>query len=439
MCLPLPDQRNSYGKKNKIMSQESEKKQELYVQTALKAGQIALSNGAETARCDEIMRFILLHHGEEEIETSVVSTSIFVRLGKKMGMATIKKWGVDMHRICRTNDISRQLYAGTISIEEASAELKKVENEKLYGLLLHLVGFAVIMGFLPVLLSGSILDCVSGAFCGIVIGCLSAAFERIRIHSFAAVLLQTFCMVLCSCLAFLVFRHGINFNVIMVAAITPMLPGLAVTNAVRDSFQGDYVSGAGRLMEAIVRATALSLGVCAGLYFASLFPVFRTAMNASAPAISLSEGVLLFVYIASALFSCAGYGFTLSIPARLLIISAVIGAIGKIGMLVLVTISVGPAIASFLAMLVVAILAQLSAMLFKAPAIPFMISGIMVLAPGTSLYSSVLSIVLGSYREGARSLLDTMYVAVAIAVAIFIVGTIFQTIRRARKGKLFLE
>ena len=41
-------------------------------------------------------------------------------------------------------------------------------------------------------------------------------------------------------------------------AIMPLVPGLAITNAIRDIIAGDYLSGGARLFDAVVVAIALA-------------------------------------------------------------------------------------------------------------------------------------------------------------------------------------
>ncbi len=45
----------------------------------------------------------------------------------------------------------------------------------------------------------------------------------------------------------------------------PLVPGVAITNAIRDTLNGDYVSGAARALEAFIKALAIALGVGLGL------------------------------------------------------------------------------------------------------------------------------------------------------------------------------
>ena len=52
---------------------------------------------------------------------------------------------------------------------------------------------------------------------------------------------------------------------LITGVIMPLLPGLAMTNAVRDTIRGDLISGLGRGAEALISAILLSAGVAAAL------------------------------------------------------------------------------------------------------------------------------------------------------------------------------
>ena len=52
---------------------------------------------------------------------------------------------------------------------------------------------------------------------------------------------------------------------IIIGGIMPMVPGVAITNAIRDTLQGDYVSGGARMMEACMEAGAIAFGACIGI------------------------------------------------------------------------------------------------------------------------------------------------------------------------------
>lgn len=54
-------------------------------------------------------------------------------------------------------------------------------------------------------------------------------------------------------------------DIVIISCIMPMVPGVAITNAVRDTLQGDYLSGGARILEAFLKAAGIALGIGLGL------------------------------------------------------------------------------------------------------------------------------------------------------------------------------
>ena len=57
------------------------------------------------------------------------------------------------------------------------------------------------------------------------------------------------------------FTPGINSGVIIVASMMALLPGIMITNAMRDLMSGDATSGLTGAVLAILISTALAMGV----------------------------------------------------------------------------------------------------------------------------------------------------------------------------------
>ena len=62
-----------------------------------------------------------------------------------------------------------------------------------------------------------------------------------------------------------VFCHklyiGSHLENVISGAIMPMVPGVAFANGIRDIADGDYISGAVRLLDAILRFICIAIGV----------------------------------------------------------------------------------------------------------------------------------------------------------------------------------
>ena len=61
-----------------------------------------------------------------------------------------------------------------------------------------------------------------------------------------------------------------SVNAAIVGGIMPLLSGLLMTNAVRDTMYGDLISGVTRAVEALLLAASVALGVYVGLELAAM-------------------------------------------------------------------------------------------------------------------------------------------------------------------------
>jgi uncharacterized membrane protein YjjP (DUF1212 family) len=56
-------------------------------------------------------------------------------------------------------------------------------------------------------------------------------------------------------------RDKIREEILIISSIMLLVPGLAITNAIRDTMRTDYVSGVARAIEATICAVAIALGI----------------------------------------------------------------------------------------------------------------------------------------------------------------------------------
>lgn len=54
---------------------------------------------------------------------------------------------------------------------------------------------------------------------------------------------------------------AMNMDTVIISGIMPLVPGVAITTAIRDTLQGDYLSGCAGILEAFLCAVSVALGV----------------------------------------------------------------------------------------------------------------------------------------------------------------------------------
>lgn len=242
----------------------------LLVDTAILAGEIMLCSGAETYRVEDTIIRILKTSKLQKSEAFVTSTGIIVTLDDPTidAISLVQRVTTrsnNLNNIYLTNDISRKICFEQITIEEAYQSLKEIKDKKPYPLYMVYLCTIFTAVFFTVLLAGSFIDsCIAFVNGGINVLCAMLS-KRLKLHGFITNMLSSFLIAISTVLFLSYFRQGVNREIIITGSIMPMVPGVAITNAIRDTLQGDYMSGSAKALEAFVSAASIAVGIGAGL------------------------------------------------------------------------------------------------------------------------------------------------------------------------------
>ena len=118
----------------------------------------------------------------------------------------------------------------------------------------------MVSSFFALIFQGNISD----FFCAFSVGAcsyiLSLLLDRLDTNLF---LRGFFCCAVAAFLALGLISIGLgsNFSSVIIGSIMIFLPGVALTNGIRDTLAGDMLSGASKGLEALVIAVSLASGV----------------------------------------------------------------------------------------------------------------------------------------------------------------------------------
>jgi uncharacterized membrane protein YjjP (DUF1212 family) len=62
-------------------------------------------------------------------------------------------------------------------------------------------------------------------------------------------------------IALVLFGLGENLDQVIIGTLMPLVPGIPLTNAVRDLMSGDLVAGVSRGAEAVITALSIATGI----------------------------------------------------------------------------------------------------------------------------------------------------------------------------------
>lgn len=233
------------------------------VEICLLAGKLMLQNGAETYRVEDTMTRMAAAFGAEDAQSYVTPTGIWFSRGERepAKMARISARSTDLRKVTLVNSISRRAANGDLDIVRVQEMLKEVEASKVaYPPWLQFLAAAVSSGCFLMMFQGVWADFVPAMVAG-GIGFAAAVFvHRFVPLKFFSELLAAFLIGLIAML-FVRTGHGQQIDKIIIGSVMPLVPGLLITNAVRDLMAGHLVSGLSKGAEAFLTAFAIGTGI----------------------------------------------------------------------------------------------------------------------------------------------------------------------------------
>lgn len=238
------------------------------LETAILAGEILTRSGAETYRVEETMRYILSYVKADKAEAFALPTGVFASIAVEGHSAItlikrIEKRGINLSSIASVNDISRDLSQNKITMEEAFVLLGAIKP-KTYSRSIHNLSIAFLIAGFVLLLNGSLYDAAVSLINGALLIVVLEGARRIDTNPFISTVIGA-TVITVGAILLKRFFPNINSDTLTIASMMPLVPGTAITNAIRDTLQGDYMSGSARALEAVVIAVSIALGVAIGL------------------------------------------------------------------------------------------------------------------------------------------------------------------------------
>lgn len=242
---------------------------EMAIDCCLLAGRLMMEAGAETYRVEDTMARMAQTQLLSATHSFVTPTGIIFSPGSPhhTKLIRIEHRSTDLEKIALVNDVSRKLAAGEYNLEEAYARLKQIERENvMFPIWLQIVAAAVASGCFLLMFGGRWTDLPTAIFAG-GFGFLVVTFiqEWTRVKFFAEFVAALFV----GLISYVAVTGGIGteLDTIIIGSVMPLVPGLLITNAVRDLMAGHFVSGLSKGAEAFLTSFAIGAGVALVLAF----------------------------------------------------------------------------------------------------------------------------------------------------------------------------
>ncbi|GAA4826436.1 threonine/serine exporter family protein [Algivirga pacifica] len=237
---------------------------ERLLQLATKAGRIMLENGGETYRVEQTINFICMAYGVENVDSFVTPTGIMSSVTDREGktyslIQRITERTVNLEKVRMVNELSRTVFEQNMTEIQMRDKIREIDDSTPYAIWSQYLMSAIAVAAFCLLFGGAWKDTIVAFFVGLLIQFNNQYLEGWGINRF---LIRMSGGVIAALMGLLAVYLGLGEqdDKITIGAIMLLVPGLAMTNAIRDIIAEDLVSGMSRALEALFIALAISAG-----------------------------------------------------------------------------------------------------------------------------------------------------------------------------------
>lgn len=248
---------------------------EKVIDLSVKAGGMMLESNSEIYRAEEVIVNICRAFGIEEIDIFTLATCIYVTVTHQEKTYTrvkrIYQRETNIHRLSKINALSRNIVKKDYSLEEAQLKLKEIKASSGLPHWHRAITISASCGVFGIMFvpASTFLDFIVTFLITMLTYCVMKFLKKYEMNAFIANAILSILMTFLSamCVYFGIVR---DIDTIVIGTIMILVPGVAVTNAVRDLINGDILSGTIRTVEAIIIALGIAFGVGITLFFSNI-------------------------------------------------------------------------------------------------------------------------------------------------------------------------
>ncbi|MBO7762327.1 MAG: threonine/serine exporter family protein [Clostridia bacterium] len=332
----------------------------------------------------------------------------------------IRGGGTDLCTLEALNALSRRLCATPLPPAEVREELKRIHSS---GRRLPIyLGSALAAGSFAIFFGGRVTDGIVGALFGLLICFLQEKLPPLLPNQVAVYFLAALVTGGGVCALSLLFPALLPDKV-MIGDIMLLIPGIALTTAIRNILVGDTMSGILRLTESVVYAAALAGG-------------FMIAMQMlPADALVGAPDPLAAVQLVTGALGSLGFALIFRLPKKYLPLAVLGGLLNWGSYLLLFMLTERLFLSCLLATMLTSLYAELLARRLRAPATLFIVPAVIPSIPGSCLYYTLQAAVGGDFATVREKGILTLLWAFGIAGGISLVVVLFAMARALHTAK----
>lgn len=237
-------------------------------------GKEMLICGAEVSRVEDTITRICYAYDITEVDVFTITSSIVTTIKVKNDIYTqtkrILNYDTNLDRLDRLNSLSREICSQHPPLSYIESCYSNIISSRKYSFGIYCIIYALIASSLTIYFGGYIYDGIVSGILGVIMYLLINKSEYIGANITLLTMIIAFII---GTLAVISVKIGFGNDLdnIVTGNIMLMIPGVTITNSIRDMISGDTMSGVLRFAESIIKAAAVAIGfVIATVYFGGL-------------------------------------------------------------------------------------------------------------------------------------------------------------------------
>lgn len=238
---------------------------ELCLNFCCEVGRQLIRNGAEIYRVEESASRMLAAYGYPDAEVFAVPSCVIISIhyGERnyTKSVRIKSSANNLDKLDRLNALCRSVCRDVPEIETATQELRAIIGRPAYPAWVSYLGHGCVAAFFTLFWGGHALDAAIAFLCGMIVKAAVGYMARRNANAFFINLTASMLLVMVPVTLTYAGCAAIHTDKIIIGAIMLLVPGIAITNVMRDVIIGDFMTAISKLAEVLLVAMAIAVGI----------------------------------------------------------------------------------------------------------------------------------------------------------------------------------
>lgn len=390
------------------------------LETVLYAGNLLLSSGAEIYRAEETMHRIADAMQIKDMDAYVTNRGIFASgnvpgKGIESRIMSVPDKELNIDKIEAVNELSREVCSNRMDLLYLKTSLQNIANMGEQNVAEKILSYFLGAGCFSYAIGTSFRDSLCAAIIGSLVG-FYMIWSKYRIKS--RVLITIIASVLTAVLSHFCVAIGLGskLSFIIIGAMMDLVPGVAFVNSVREFSQNNFATGQTLLTSALLTCVSMASGVALVEQLVS-GTIMTPSVIYDIPEISY---IVLIIRSLAAGLGTIAFALMFRVRKRHFVDCGVLGTITWFAYMICIRIWNNEAIAVFVSGFAAVLASRVLAVLRRCPATVFLMTSLIPLLPGISLYRTIYYLLMGSAQIsmhfGKLCFLTAFTIAVSIAV-----------------------